>query len=288
MNVLYITYLLNGLLMVAMPIGLAVFLVRKFGLDGRLFWIGLGTFILSQIGHIPFVAYVPNLYNKLVMVHLSYSGQLIFTACFAGLSAGLFEEFFRYGMYRWWARDARSWSKGLLLGAGHGGVEAILFGLLVLAYYINMCILRGSDISTLVAADQVAQVTQQVQVYWSAPWYLTLLGAVERLFAIPVHLAMSVVVLQALTRKRFWWVWAAVVFHALLDGVVVYASQQGFSALAIEGIAGIFAVLSVIIIFLLRTPEPLPATEPTLAPVSVAPVKPVEETPENLDGTRFQ
>jgi uncharacterized membrane protein YhfC len=287
MNVLYITYLLNGLLMVGMPIGLAIYLVRKYELDGRLFWIGAGTFTLSQIGHIPFVVFMPNLYNKFVMVHLSYTGQLIFTAAFLGLSAGLFEELCRYGMFRWWAKDARSWEKGMLAGAGHGGVEAILLGLVTLYFYIVFVIMQG-NLANFVSAEELQLAQTQLNAYWTAPWYMSLMGAVERLFTIMAHLAMSLMVMQALTRKRFWWVWAAVAFHALLDGLAVYAVQVGASALTIEGIAGIFAVLSVIIIFLLRRAEPAPVPEPPPAPVPVAPIKPLEETPDNLDGTRFQ
>ena len=215
-----------------------------------------------------------------------------FTECnhlyIPGLSAGLFEELSRYAMYRWWAKDARSWGKGLLAGAGHGGIEAIILGLLVLYGYIQMLVVRGMDISTLVTPDKVELAKAQILAYWSAPWYMTMLGALERLFTIPLHLACSVLVLQAFTRKNFWWVGLAILLHALADGVAVFVSRIGFSALAIEGIIGIFAIVSVVIIFALRQPEPIAELAPTSVPMQEFKPEPVDETKENLDRTRYQ
>ncbi len=267
MNILYVTYALNGLLMVAMPIALGIYLTRKFNLSGRLWWIGAGVFVLSQVGHIPFNTYVINpLVSRLNLVAaLSPNQILIISAMILGLSAGLWEELFRYGMYRWWAKDARSWGKGLLLGTGHGGAEAVLLGLLVLYSYVNLVMARNVDLATLVPADQLAAAQAQVSAYWSAPWYDTLLGALERLFALPVQICFSVLVLQTFIRKQWFWVWLAVGFHALVDASAVVA-QNLISPYITEAIIGVFGVLSVLIIFKLRSPEPVtsgPAAPPS-------------------------
>jgi uncharacterized membrane protein YhfC len=213
--------------------------------------------------------------------HLILSG-------FLGLSAGVFEELSRFVMYRWWAKDARSWGTGLLAGAGHGGAEAIILGLLALYGYIQMLIARGVDISTLVTPDRVELAKTQIQAYWSAPAYMSLLGALERLFAITVQLACSVLVLQALTRKKFWWVAVAILFHALVDGIAVYVSQIGFSAIEIEGIVSLFALAGLGIIFALFKPEiPLNSVQASITPKQFISA-PVTENKENLDKTRYQ
>ena len=288
MNILSVTYFLNGFLMIAMPIGLTIYLTRKFKQGWRLFWIGAATLIFSQIFHIPFNALVSPVFNQFGFIALPVVLQNVILSVFLGLSAGLFEELSRYAMYRWWAKDARSWGKGLLAGVGHGGSEAIILGLLVLYGYVQMLIVRGMDISTLVTPDKVELAKAQIQAYWSAPWYMTMLGALERLFTIPLHLACSVLVLQAFARKKFWWVGLAILYHALADGVAVFVSQIGFSALAIEGIIGIFAIVSMVIVFALRQPEP--SADPIPAPISTPEFKPgpVNETKENLDKTRYQ
>jgi uncharacterized membrane protein YhfC len=289
MNILYVTYALDGLLMIAMPIALGIFLTRKFELYGRLWWIGAAVFVLSQVGHIPFNAYVVNplLNNLNSSAVLPSIAMLIVGALILGLSAGLWEELFRYAMFRWWAKDARSWGSGLLVGTGHGGAEAIILGLLVLYNFINMIAVRNMDISTLVPADQLATVQAQITAFWSAPWYYTLLGALERLFTIPAQICFAVLVLQTFTRKQWFWVWLAVGFHALTDAAVVVA-QNLLNAYLTEAIIGVFGVLSVLIIFRLRQPEP--SVDPGPAVPSSAPFIPksVEETVENLDKSRYQ
>lgn len=288
MNILIVTYFLNGSLMIAMPIGLAVYLKHKFNMGWRLFWIGAGTFVFSQGLHIPFNLLVKPVFNQFSFIALPTIWQNVVLSVFLGLSAGIFEELSRYAMYRWWAKDARSWSRGLLSGVGHGGIEAIILGVLVLYGYVQMLIVRGVDVSTLVTPDKVELAKAQIQAYWSAPWYQTMLGALERLFAIPLHLACSVLVLQAFTRYRIWWLGLAVLLHALADGAAVFASQIGLSALSIEGIVAIFAIMSVVIVFTLRQPEVQADLEP--APISAPEFKPtpVEENEENLDKTRYQ
>ena len=288
MNILGVTYFLNGFLMIAMPIGLTVYLTRKFQQGWRLFWVGAATFIISQVLHIPFNALVTPVFNRFGFIALPLAFQNIILPVFLGLSAGVFEELSRYAMYRWWVKDARSWGTGLLAGAGHGGIEAIILGLLVLYGYIQMLIVRGTDISTLVTPDKVELANAQIQAYWSTPWYMTMLGALERLFTIPLHLACSVLVLQAFTREKSWWVGLAILYHALVDGVAVFVLQIGFSAPAIEVIIGIFAVVSMVIIFMLRQPEPLSDLVPAPASVTEFRPRPPEETDENLAKTRFQ
>jgi uncharacterized membrane protein YhfC len=289
MNILYITYFINGFLMIAIPIFLATYLTRKFKQSWRLFWIGAATFIFSQILHIPFNNLVSPIFKQSGFITLPIIGQILITAAFLGISAGVFEELSRYAMYRWFAKDARSWGRGLLAGAGHGGAEAIILGALALYAYLQLVSLRGANLEALVPAGQLEATRAQITAYWSASWYMTLLGALERLFAITIQLACSLLVLQAFTRKQFWWVCLAISYHALVDGVTVFASGMRLSAMKIEGIVGIFAIVSVGIIIALRNPETIEESIPIKSVhVPEFSSKPIEETEENLDKTRYQ
>jgi len=287
MDILFIAHLLNGLLMIALPVGLAIHLTNRWKLGGRIWWIGATTFILSQVGHIPFNWAAGKILNQTSMVSWSPTARLIFNAVFLGLSAGIFEEVARYLVMRWWAKDVRTWRKGVLFGAGHGGAEAIILGAITMYAFLQLATIRTADLSRLFPASQLTLVRQQVQTYWSASWYSSMLGALERLFTIPCQIAMAVMVVQVFTRMHIGWLFVAIGYHALIDGVAV-VGQKFISPLSLEGVIGIFAILSVIIIFLFRQPEPPEDTPPaTHAPVVVMP-GPVQETSENLDKTRYQ
>lgn len=287
MDLLFFTHLLNALLMIAMPLGLAIYLTRRFHLGWRLWWIGAAVFILSQVGHIPFNALVNPLFNKAAVMALPVMTQRWLQAIFLGLSAGLFEELFRYGMFRWWAKDARSWRKGVLTGAGHGGAEAIIVGALSLYTFIQLAVLRNADLSKMFPASELELAQRQVQGYWSIPWPVSLLGALERFLTIPIQISLAVIVLQAFTRRQWFWLPLAILYHALIDATAVVGSSYVKGAW-IEAFVAFFAVISIVIIFALRQPEPPPepAPEPLPPPMPFIPA-PMDESDANLDNTRF-
>ena len=287
---LELAYPLNALLMIAIPISLGFFLKRRFQLAWGLWWIGAATFILSQVGHIPFNAGLTALFNRGLLPTPPQSWNPVFNAIVLGLSAGLWEELSRYAVFRWWARDARTWRKAVWLGAGHGGIEATLLGILVLVNFFYLMAMRNADLTSLVPANQLALAQNQIAAYWSAPWYLILLGALERLFTQPVQICFSVLVVQSFLRKRSYWVWLAVLWHALVDAAAVYTLQRAGPYVA-EAVVGAACLLSLVIIFSLRSPEP----EEEIAPEPLQPStverlianNPIE-TPEKLDQTRYQ
>jgi uncharacterized membrane protein YhfC len=293
MDILFLTHALNGILMVAVPVALAIFLTRRFHLGWRLWLIGGATFILSQVGHIPFNSFLTGLFQNHILPAPPAAWTPYFNPVVLGLSAGLFEELSRAAVYRWWAKDARSWRKGILLGAGHGGAEAIILGLVVSYTFIQMAAARGMDLSTVVPASQLALAQQQVSAYWSAPWPLTLLGAVERIFTIPCQIGFSVLVLQAFTRKQPFWIALAVLWHAFLDASVVYFMAQwagtSWGVYAVEGLVGLFALISIGFIFALRRPEPPEPEEVVPTPQALMDVGKVviADTQENIEDSRY-
>ena len=287
MDILFIAHLLNGLLMIGMPVGLAIYLTRRWKFGGRIWWVGAATFVLSQIGHIPFNLLVSKPLNQSGMVAWSPTAQLIFNAIFLGLSAGVFEEGARFLVLRFWLKDSRSWRKGVLFGAGHGGAEAIIIGAFTLYSFLQLATFRNADLSKIFPATQLALAQQQVNTYWSTTWYNSLLGALERFLSIPSQIAMAVLVMQVFIRKNILWLLAAIVYHTLLDAVGVFGLRY-ISPIGLEGVIGVFAILSVVIIFLLRQPEPAEDNLPGAPEPFIPPVVPLEETPENLEKTRYQ
>ena len=266
---LYVTHALNFGLMIALPIMLGFFLARKFGVGWSLFAVGAVTFVASQVVHIPLNAGLTALFarNTLGVPAPPMAWKLPFHAVILGLTAGLCEESARYIVYRWWIKSARTWREALMLGAGHGGIEAIIFGALAGLAFLNLSVLRNVDITTLALSPaQQALAARQIADYWSAPWPLTLLGALERAFALCFHLSAAALVLQALTRRNPLWLGAAVLWHTALDAAAVHAVRT-WGVYWTEALIGVFALASLGIILALRphAPEPAPGPRPVIA-----------------------
>jgi uncharacterized membrane protein YhfC len=259
---IYVWYALNYLLMITMPVALAWFINRKRKPGWALFGIGAATFVASQLGHLPFNWLVLERL-ELVSTDTAVLSSLVILALFLGLSAGVFEEGARYLMYRYWARDARTWGKGLMLGAGHGGIESILLGLGGGLTVAVLAAIRNGALTGLVSEAEIPLVEEQISTLFSYPWHFILLGAVERLFALCAHLAMSLLVLQVFIRGQRRWLFASILWHTLLNALAVFAVAT-WNEYVTEAIVGVMALLSLGIIWALRSPEP---EEPELAPL---------------------
>jgi uncharacterized membrane protein YhfC len=283
----FFAHLFNGLLMVAIPVGVTIYLVNHWKMSSRIWWIGAATFILSQVVHIPFNWGVNKLLNQASMISWAPVFQLLFTAAFFGLSAGIFEEVARYLVLRLWAKDARSWRNGILFGAGHGGAEAIILGVIVMYAFFQLAALRNADLAGVFPPNQLFLAQKQVTAYWSATWYDSLLGFVERLFTIPDQIAMAVMVMQVFTRKQIRWLFLAIGYHALLDASGII-NMEYLGVYWTEAVFCGFAILSIVLIFVLCQPEPLENNLPNLPHPVIGMPKPIEETSENLEKTRYQ
>lgn len=251
-------YIISFTGMILLPIVLWFYFTRKFSLPWRLVLAGAVTFIAAQVLHIPLVAALGSLLQN---------SSLVVNAIILGLLAGVFEETARYILFKFILKNTKSWKEGILIGLGHGGVEALLLGILAALGFIAMIGYRNIDLSTVpsIPADQLELARQQVDAYWSAPWYVALLGFVERIFAIGLHLSFSVMVLYSVVFRRPLWFWLALLWHALVDAVAVYVVQE-VGILEVEGIVAVLALISLWIVFRLRQSfsddEPrLPETE---------------------------
>jgi uncharacterized membrane protein YhfC len=273
---LYVTYLLNGLLMIALPLGLGFFLSKKFRTSWRLFGLGAVSFFVSQVVHIPLLQGLTVLFSNKILPAPPAAWKLIFNAVLLGLLAGLCEGLARYLFLRFAAKSARTWREALMFGAGHGGIEAILLGALVLVGYVNMVAMRNVDLATLgLSPDQQAALAKELAAYWSLPWYISLLGAVERLFTLCLHLSATVMVMRSITQRNLLWLGAAILWHSLMDACVVFGSGAGLGALQLEGVVGTFAVVSLVIIWVLRPRQPETVVEaPPSVIVAGAPASP--------------
>lgn len=244
--------LLNSLLMLAIPLGLAAWAVRRYRLEWRIFLIGAATFAGAQIFEIPFNRLVLQpLLERVGLAGVSHGWGLLWLAVIFGLVAGLFEEGARYVVYRRWLRDVRSWEGSQLFGLGHGGMEAIMLGALSFYVLLQTIAYRNADLTTLVPPEQIALAQAQLDAYWSAPWFAALLGALERVFALVIQTSLAVIVLQTFIRRSHIWLVLAIIWHMVVDAIAVFGAST-WGIYITELLVGLMAAASLWFIYRLR------------------------------------
>jgi uncharacterized membrane protein YhfC len=228
-------------LTLAMPFGLFAYLFEEIEATWR--WIGIGaaTFFASKVVDIPLNSFV--LMPLMGMLGISddwkeaKGNNMFLLAVLLGLSAGICEEVSRYLVYCYWltASDTpvdQSWKAAVSLGAGYGGCEAIIVGVVVISDLIKYTKFRNADLYKLVEADKVREVQEKLDLYWSMPWYELLMPFVDGVSALTFHMSAAVLVLQVFQQRNMWWLGAAVAFHATMVAVNVVASVQKWNKLA--------------------------------------------------------
>lgn len=279
-------FVLNALWMIALPLIIATYIERRWRTDWGLFGIGAATFVIAQLFHIPFNALLSRL--GILPAGATAGLALIWTAIALGLSAGIFEEVARYLAYRYWAKDARTWAKGMMLGAGHGGIEAILLGFLALVNVLFLFAFRADRLLTVVPAEQMPLLKSQLDLIFSVNWYDTILGAIERTFTMAIHLALSILVLQQFLRGQRRWLFLAIFYHALVDALAVYALVS-WNAYVAEGLVFAMALVGLGIIYYFYQPQEAIADSPRAVelPPAAPVLRPIEPTKEKLDESRY-
>jgi len=136
-------------------------------------------------------------------------------------------------------------ANALMYGAGHGGIEAVLLlslSMISNLVYSLMVNAGTADPTTVSAAATLSQ---------TAPW-MFLVGGLERIGAVALHVSLSVLVWFAVKNKKAFALYPlAILLHALVDFAAVAMSQSGVNVWLIEGavfvLAGGCAALAVLV-----------------------------------------
>lgn len=209
---------------VGLPLLLIAFVHKKTHAMASTFFIGAASFFvfamtLEQILH----AAVFSLCKEALTENIWLYGL------YGGVAAGLFEEAGRYITMRFFMKRRLSLPNALMYGVGHGGIEAILIvGLtsvnnLVTAFMIN----NGGIEVTLNLMDEAtrAATLEQLSALWTLPAYQFFLGGVERILAIALQIALSVIVYHAAKQAKPAYLVLAFAIHAFVDFATVVAAS---------------------------------------------------------------
>lgn len=193
--------------------GLIVFYRKNTGVETKPLLIGaLGFFVFTQVlekvMHVVVLTYFTN-----------YAEHPFLFGLYGGFAAGLFEELGRFIMFTWLLKKYRDFKSGVSFGIGWGGIEAILLTLMmivpniVFAFLINAGTLESSLKGQL--PIEMIQSLKDGVLSHEVSYYL--LVCVERFFAVFMQIFFSVLVLLGVAKKKFSYVWLAVLIHAMID-----------------------------------------------------------------------
>ena len=198
----------NVLVSLVLPVGMVVWLAirrRKLLLP---YAFGALTFFISQILlRLPLLQLV----NSSLWFQTASIVSPVIVSLTVGLSAGVFEEVGRYTTMRL-MKKRRTLTDAVIFGLGHGGIEAVL-------------LVGINNLGLLVAyPDQLLSI---------APGMVVLAG-IERVFAVMLHVGLSVMVMQAVEQRKLLLILLAIVIHGIIDGLLGVLQLSGWSIYAIE------------------------------------------------------
>jgi uncharacterized membrane protein YhfC len=218
-------YTISISLMILLPLAAAVLMRRRFAVPWWLFCVGIATFTGAQLVHIPLNNWLA---NTGLLPALPDESNLFQWALILGFTAGFTESTARaVGYWLLFRRQkADRMQAALMVGLGHGGFEAMgLIATIMAASIASLLALQGTDLATLdLTAAQITAVQQQMDMLLASPWF-AFLPLLERVLAIGLHMALSLLVWLAFKRRNVGYWLLAVAYHTLVDATAVYTPQ---------------------------------------------------------------
>lgn len=235
----------------AVPVLLAVWLVKKYHCKIETVLIGAGTFFL-------FALVLESMVHMVVLKNFDLQSHKIAYALYGGLMAGLFEETGRFLSMKFLLKKDNNHT-ALAYGVGHGGMEVIMvfamsmFSMALIAILSNMGkmdVLFAKAPADPAATSQVDAMVEAMRTNAPATY---LLGMWERASALVLHVSLSVLVFTAVRKGgRYLWLFpAAILLHALLDGVAVMLNGQ-VDAILLEVIIMCMAIAIAALAFIIN------------------------------------
>lgn len=219
-------------LMVLAPLALGFWLKRRLGLTWGLFLGGALAFVSGWVvtNFVP----IPGI-----------AGYLVASVAQMGIL---------YLIYRFQLKSVDTEREAMMVGAGHGGTELILIGIIAVALPLSqMSNLRDATDAELidlasrtdgipaeeVEPSRVDELREIIDSFWETPWYVPVAQSAQALALLPIQIALAIVVLGALTHNNLRPLFGAMAVHFLSRILPAYAWLY----------AGIFAWLALSLLF---------------------------------------
>lgn len=244
---LIISYSINIIICFGIPIGYLIYLIAAKKTGVKPFFIGSLVFLVSQIFlRLPIIQYfLPKLDWYSIMTTL----YPVIYSIFLGATAGIFEEVGRFLGFKLGLKNHRSWSNGIAFGMGHGGIEAML--ITGIANIQNLIILISLKNGTF-DGSKLGMTEENLRALYEATTSINvLLGGIERIFALSIHIGLTLLVLYGINRRKNLYLGLSILIHAVIDAPLGIFMNLGFNIYLIELWCGICA--AVLLIFSIKS-----------------------------------
>jgi uncharacterized membrane protein YhfC len=245
---------ISGLIAIGLPVFLFVFFRIKYKTPVLPMIIGIIAFVL-------FSTVLEGLLHQVVIPTFNLRQKPVWFIIYGMFAAGIFEETGRFVSFNVLKKINVKYKNiftGISYGIGHGGIESILLAGITAVGNVVYCILYNTGNSGILTAKmnaaQVAQFNAGITSLFTMPSATFLVSGIERIFAIGLHIGLSVIVFYAVFGKKKIWLYPlAILLHALGD-LPAAALQVNVikSTVVVEVIAGLSCVVLLVIAYLLH------------------------------------
>ncbi len=213
----YLAYSFSLLISIGLPILISIFFIIKSRKNFKPVFIGILTFLIFQIFTRIYILQ-EILPNQVWYIVFTYQYPILYMFLLS-FTAGLFEECGRFIMMKVFIKKATI-KDAILFGVGHGGIEAILL--------VGIALIM----------------TNPVLIETSNLW----MSGLERLSAMMLHVAFSVLVYQAVYRLKRYNVFIAMTAHTMVNFITVMLMIKGINLWIVEGVLMVMAIFALVYI----------------------------------------
>ena len=202
----------SALIAIGAPFAVYFALHRRMTLSWRTIGIGALTFFIAALVLEQIVHYLVLLHPSPLSAFMKANKPAF--ALYGVLMAGIFEETGRYIAMRRFVRPTGNPGTAVSYGLGHGGLESILIAGLPLAATVAVTLLLNAGVLQDRMSPVLAKMHAQLV---HLDFFTALIGGGERLIAIGLQIALSIMVWRAVEMRRIGFLFLAIALHALAD-----------------------------------------------------------------------
>ncbi len=250
------TFVCIGLMIAAgiiLPLGTAIWWVKTKHEKFTTVLVGAATWFVFAI----VLESIPKafLFNQASPIGKAVLGNVFLFTVFGALLAGIFEETGRLVAFKTVLKNRTNKETGISHGIGHGGFEAMYLLLSVGIQYLVFAFMINNG-TFGVMTNQGALASMDASTIEAIPGALaaftlgnSLMSIIERIFAMILHVGLSILVFSAAKKSRISLYFLAIVIHALFDVPAALYQYGVLNLFFTEAFIAIFAVVFTFVVY---------------------------------------